>query len=291
MKIAIFGTKITSDCKSKVEEIIHSFVASGFELLIYSEFKKEIHSRSFSISNIPEFTSLEPNDAEIIISLGGDGTFLKCAHLCYKTNIPILGINFGKLGFLAQTNPDDIDFLIKNIKEKKYTIKQRSILDFSFTTNRKKISGIGLNEITLQKSNAVKLIKINVYIKKEFLCSFWADGVAISTPTGSTGYSLSLGSPILSPDNKSIIITPIAPHTLSIRPIIIPDSETIVLEASGEYTDFLISNDYQSQTVQETKTTVKIKKSRQKISIVECPNTSFFKTLREKLKLGIDIRK
>lgn len=291
MKIAIFGTKITAECKSKVEEIIHSFVASGFELLIYNEFKKEIQSRSFSISNIPEFTSLQPNDAEIIISLGGDGTFLKCAHLCYKTNIPILGINFGKLGFLAQTNPDDIDFLIKNIKEKKYIIKQRSILDFSFTTNRKKISGIGLNEITLQKSNAVKLIKINVYIKKEFLCSFWADGVAVSTPTGSTGYSLSLGSPILSPDNKSIIITPIAPHTLSIRPIIIPDTETIVLEASGEYTDFLISNDYQSQTVQEPKTTIKIKKSRQKISIVECPDTSFFKTLREKLKLGIDIRK
>ncbi|MBO4778709.1 MAG: NAD(+)/NADH kinase [Bacteroidales bacterium] len=291
MKIAIFGTKITAECKSKVEEIIHSFVASGFELLIYNEFKKEIQSRSFSISNIPEFTLLQPNDAEIIISLGGDGTFLKCAHLCYKTNIPILGINFGKLGFLAQTNPDDIDFLIKNIKEKKYTIKQRSILDFSFTTNRKKISGIGLNEITLQKSNAVKLIKINVYIKKEFLCSFWADGVAVSTPTGSTGYSLSLGSPILSPDNKSIIITPIAPHTLSIRPIIIPDTETIVLEASGEYTDFLISNDYQSQTVQEPKATIKIKKSRQKISIVECPDTSFFKTLREKLKLGIDIRK
>jgi len=292
MKIAIFGTKVTTDCTSKVEEILHSFVASGFELLIYKDFKKEIHSQSFSISNIPEFSSLTKNDAEIIISLGGDGTFLQCAHLCYKTNIPILGINFGKLGFLAQTNPDDIDNLIKNIKEKKYAIKQRSILDFSYSaTPRKKVTGIGLNEITLQKSNAVKLIKINVYIKKEFFCSFWADGVAISTPTGSTGYSLSLGAPILSPESKSVIITPIAPHTLSIRPIIIPDSETIVLEASGEYTNFLISNDYQSQTVQETKTTITIKKSKHKISIVECPDTSFFKTLREKLKLGIDIRK
>ena len=292
MKIAIFGTKVTTDCKSKVEEILHSFVASGFELLIYKEFKNEIHSSSFSILKIPEFTTLTKDDAEIIISLGGDGTFLKCAHLCYKTNIPILGINFGKLGFLAQTNPDDIDCLIKNIKEKKYTIKQRSILDFSYiATPQKKISGIGLNEITLQKSNAVKLIKINVYIKKEFLCSFWADGVAISTPTGSTGYSLSLGSPILAPENKSIILTPIAPHTLSIRPIIIPDSETIVLEASGEYTDFLISNDYLSQTVHDTHTIVKIKKSKYKISIVECDDTSFFKTLREKLKLGIDIRK
>ena len=129
-----------------------------------------------------------------------------------------------------------------------------------------------------------------MYIGNEFFCSFWADGIAVSTPTGSTGYSLSLGSPILTPENHSLIITPIAPHTLSIRPIIVPDFETITIEATGEYTEFLISNDYLSQTV-TIQPTIKIKKSKYKIAVIEFSNMTFFETLREKLKLGIDVRK
>ncbi len=289
MNIAIFGTTVAIDVKTKVEEIIHSFIAAGFNLCIYKDFKNCLNSNSFSIQQIPEFTELN-NNVQIVISMGGDGTFLKCVHLCYKTNVPILGINFGKLGFLAQTNPDDIDTLIRNISTKNYTIKTRSLLDFNCKSKKTKLSGIGLNEITLQKSNAVKLIKINIYIGKDFCCSFWADGVAISTPTGSTGYSLSLGAPILSPENQSLIITPIAPHTLSMRPIIIPNNKQITIEATGEYTEFLISNDYESKTIQ-TQPKLQIKKSKHKVSVIEFADTSFFETLREKLKLGIDIRK
>src|SRR5574344_36556 len=290
MKIAIFGINIASEYKTKVEEIIHSFIASGFEVSIYKSFKEKLQSQSYSIIQLKEFEELKANDAEIIISLGGDGTFLKCAQNCYKTNIPILGINFGKLGFLAQANPNDIDEIIHNITQGNYSIKHRSLLDFSFYNGKRKCNGVGINEITLQKSNAVKLIKINVYIGNEFSCSFWADGIAVSTPTGSTGYSLSLGSPILTPENHSLIITPIAPHTLSVRPIIVPDSERITIEATGEFTEFLISNDYLSQTV-KIQPTIKIKKSKYKIALIEFSNMTFFETLREKLKLGIDIRK
>ncbi len=289
MNIAIFGTTVATDVKTKVEEIIHSFVTAGFQLSIYKEFKECLNSNSFSIQQIPEFTELD-NQVQMIISMGGDGTFLKCVHLCYKTNIPILGINFGKLGFLAQTNPDDIDAIIHNISNHNYTIKTRSLLDFKCKNGKENISGIGLNEITLQKSNAVKLIKINIYIGKDFCCSFWADGVAISTPTGSTGYSLSLGAPILSPDNQSLIITPIAPHTLSVRPIIIPNNKQVTVEATGEYTEFLISNDYLSKTITH-QPKVQIKKSKHTVSVIEFADTSFFETLREKLKLGIDVRK
>lgn len=288
MKIAIFGTSISTEFKPKAEEIIHSFIAAGFELSIYKDFKENLSSHSFSIQNLPEFSEIS-EQTDIIMSLGGDGTFLKCAHLCYNKNIPILGINFGKLGFLAQTNPDDIDTIIKYIKNKQFSITKRSLLDFSYKSGRKKVSGIGLNEITLQKSNAVKLIKINIYVGNDFLCSFWADGVAISTPTGSTGYSLSLGSPILTPENHSFVITPIAPHTLNIRPIIIPDNEKIKIEATGEFTDFLISNDYLSQTIQQP--TVCIRKSKSTISTIEIPGKNFFGTLREKLNLGMDVRK
>ncbi|MCQ2607333.1 MAG: NAD(+)/NADH kinase [Bacteroidales bacterium] len=289
MNIAIFGTTVASEVKNKIEEIIHSFIAAGFQLSIYKDFKECLCSNSFSIQQIPEYTILD-NNTQMVISMGGDGTFLKCVHLCYTTNIPILGINFGKLGFLAQTNPDDIDTIIRNIATKNYTIKSRSLLDFTCKNGKEKINGIGLNEITLQKSNAVKLIKINIYIGKDFCCSFWADGVAVSTPTGSTGYSLSLGAPILSPENQSLIITPIAPHTLSIRPIIIPNNKQVTIEATGEYTEFLISNDYQSKTI-KNQPRVQIKKSKHKVAVVEFADTSFFETLREKLKLGIDIRK
>lgn len=290
MKIAIFGTNISSEYKTKVEEIIHSFIASGFDVSIDKSFKENLQSQSYSITQLKELEYLNATDAEIIISLGGDGTFLKCAHKCYKTNIPILGINFGKLGFLAQANPNDIDEIIQNIKQRNYSIKHRSLLDFSFHNGKQKCKGVGINEITLQKSNAVKLIKINVYIGNDFFCSFWADGIAVSTPTGSTGYSLSLGSPILTPENHSLIITPIAPHTLSVRPVIVPDSELITIEATGEFTEFLISNDYLSQTV-KIQPTIKIKKSKHKIAVIEFSNMTFFETLREKLKLGIDIRK
>ena len=290
MKIAIFGTNISSDYKQKVEEVIHSFITAGFKPILHTNFKEKLQSNSNSINSSDVFTDLNETDADILISLGGDGTFLKCAHLCYKKRIPILGINFGKLGFLAQTNPNDIDTIIKLLKEKKYTLQKRTLLDFSYKNASKKVSGIGLNEITLQKSNAVKLIKLNVFVDTDFLCSFWADGVAISTPTGSTGYSLSLGSPILTPDNHSIIITPIAPHTLNIRPIIIPDNKKITIEATGDYTDFLISNDYISQTVKHNPT-IHIKKSKHTISTIEFHSKNFFGTLREKLNLGMDIRK
>ena len=290
MRIAIFGTNISSDFKQKVEEVIHSFITAGFDTIIHKDFKEYLQSNSFSINNTDVFTELHNSNADVLISLGGDGTFLKCAHLCYKERIPIVGINFGKLGFLAQTNPNDIDQIIKLLKEKQYTLQKRTLLDFSYKNNSKKISDIGLNEITLQKSNAVKLIKLNVYVDNEFLCSFWADGVAISTPTGSTGYSLSLGSPILTPDNHSFIITPIAPHTLNIRPIIIPDDKKITIEATGDYTEFLISNDYISQIVKHNPT-INIKKSKYTISTIEFHSKNFFGTLREKLNLGMDIRK
>lgn len=289
MNIAIFGTNISTDVHSQVEDILIRLLKAGFSLCIFEDFKENLNSKAKQIVQIETFTELSSN-VDIIISMGGDGTFLKCVHLCYKKNIPILGINFGKLGFLAQTNPDDIETIIEHLQKGTYTIKFRSILDYSFKNGRKKISGIGANEITLQKSNAVKLIKINVYIGKDFFCSFWADGVAVSTPTGSTGYSLSLGSPILSPENHSLIITPIAPHTLSVRPIVIPDNETITIEATGNFTEFLISNDYLSQTVQ-IQPTIQIKKSKHKIAVVEFAETTFFETLREKLKLGIDVRK
>ena len=146
MKIAVFGTNISDEYKSKAEEVIHSFIANGFNVSIFKNFKTTLASASFSIGNLPEFTEIKENSFDILLSLGGDGTFLKCAHLCYATNTPILGINFGKLGFLAQTNPDDIDFIIKDIQNKKFSIRQRTVLDFSYATDKEILNGIGLNE-------------------------------------------------------------------------------------------------------------------------------------------------
>lgn len=290
LKIAIFGSTIQKKYYSTIEEIILKLSKADFKIIIYEDFAKILNSKNNVVNNIPTFCEINPDITDIILSFGGDGTFLKCAHLVYKYNIPILGINFGKLGFLADVIPSKIDEIIKNLKNGNYSICTRSILDFSIFENGEKIEGIGLNEITLQKSNHLKLIKINIYINDDYFCSFWADGVIISTPTGSTGYSLSLGGPIITPDSKALLVTPIAPHTLNIRPIIIPDNSIIKLEAVGDFTNFLISNDFNSTLINHPPQVI-IKKSIYEIKTIQLHNITFFDVLRKKLQLGIDIRK
>ena len=208
----------------------------------------------------------------------------------YKQETPILGINYGKLGFLAEVPPESINKVIEDILNKRYTILKRSLLSYTIETNHTKKKGIALNEISLQKSNILKLIKINTYIDDSYFCSFWADGVIISTPTGSTGYSLSLGGPIITPNSNSFIIHPIAPHTLSVRPVIIPDSSKIVLQAEGDYTNFLLSNDFKS-TLIHTLPKISIEKSTISVKTIQLNSVTFFDTLRNKLNLGLDLRK
>jgi len=287
--VAIFGTNISSTHFDSISKLLDKIKAAGFNLYIYESFHKLIKSGGIDLQfdTYSNFDSINP---DFIFSLGGDGTFLKCSHLFYRYQVPILGINFGKLGFLAEVTPECIENIIFDLQENKFSICERSLLDYSLETESQTKYGIALNELSLQKSNILKLIKINTFIDDNFLSSFWADGIIISTPTGSTGYSLSLGGPIITPDSKSFIINAIAPHTLSVRPIIIPDTSIITIQAEGEYTNFLLSNDYKS-TLIDTKPKITIRKSNIYVKTLQLHSLTFFDTLRKKLNWGIDIRK
>lgn len=289
MKIALFGFGIVEDYYPEIELIIKALVKTPHTIAINEEFAKKIRNKGFDICNCLEYNENTPKNFDFVFSLGGDGTFLKCAHFFYQHEIPLLGINFGKLGFLTDIMPEKILTYIEKLEKKQYTIYARSVLNYSSETEPF-IQGMALNEITVQKSNNLKLIRLKLVIDRVPAYSFWADGIIISTPTGSTGYALSLGGPIMTPDSNTLAIVPIAPHSLTVRPLIVPDSSVIEIEAHGEFTDFFVSGDYKSQQMKFLPK-LTIGKSAFSIYTVQFDDMSFFEILQNKLQLGIDVRK
>ncbi|MDR2963832.1 MAG: NAD(+)/NADH kinase [Bacteroidales bacterium] len=290
MNIALFGFGISEDYYSDIEAIIHTLVHdTPHTISIYGSFAEKLHKKGFKTYGIAEYTEVAAESFDFVFSLGGDGTFLKCAHLFYKIEVPLVGINFGKLGFLADVMPEQIHTYLEKLEKKQYTICTRTMLDYysEFDTT---IHGMALNEITVQKSNNLKLIRLKISLNGSPVYSFWADGIIISTPTGSTGYALSLGGPIITPDSNTLAIVPIAPHSLTMRPLIVPDNSVIEIEAHGEFTDFFISGDYKSQQVKILPKLI-IKKSMFNVFTVQFDDTSFFEILQNKLQLGLDVRK
>lgn len=226
---------------------------------------------------------------DYLISIGGDGTFLETITLVRDTNIPILGLNTGRLGFLSNVTTDEIAQAINELINKNYEIDKRSMLSIATENNLFGDTNFALNEITLQRTDSSTMIIVHVYLDDEFLNSYWADGLIIATPTGSTAYSLSCNGPILLPSSESIIITPIAPHNLNVRPLIIPDNKTLSLQVEARTDTFLVAVDSRFKSV-DVSTKMKISKTPYTINLVRLKNYTFLKTLRNKLMWGIDKR-
>lgn len=216
---------------------------------------------------------------------------LRAATFVKNKNIPIVGINAGRLGFLANVQQDAIEHLLPLLFEKKYKISQRSLLSLECYPDECNIYDLNfaLNEITVSRKDTTSMITIETCLNGEYLTSYWADGLIISTPTGSTGYSLSCGGPVITPDVKCIIITPIAPHNLNVRPLIISDETEIKLKVSGREPQFLVSLDSGTKAI-DNETEIHIKKAPFTINMVEFPEKGFLKTLRNKLLWGEDKR-
>jgi NAD+ kinase len=228
---------------------------------------------------------------DMLISIGGDGTILRAAALVRNSGVPILGINAGRLGFLATVQKENIDEFLQFIIEKKYTISKRTLISLFTSPTNEAIEEINfaLNEVTVSRKDTTSMITIETYLNGEFLNSYWADGLIISTPTGSTGYSMSCGGPILTPDVRSFVITPIAPHNLNARPLVVPDETEIRLKVSGREENYLVSLDSRITSIGND-TILTIKKTPFQINMVEIPNETFLKTLRGKLFWGEDRR-
>jgi len=292
MKIAIYGQYYKPEDKIYVEELLQALKIHKIEFLIehnyYAGLKKiipTINAETFS-----SHTELD-DSFDFMFTIGGDGTILRAVTYIRDSNIPIVGINTGRLGFLATVKKEEINTAIEQLLQKKYIIHKRTLLS---VTTIPKINGLSLlnfalNEVSVSRKNTASMITIETYLDQEYLTSYWADGLIISTPTGSTGYSLSCGGPILIPHAKSFILTPIAPHNLNARPLVIPDETKIKLMVSGREDKFFLSLDSRITTI-DSKTQIFIEKSNFTLNIAEINQQTFIKTLRDKLLWGQDVR-
>ena len=232
--------------------------------------------------NYATYTSHKELDKsyDMLLSVGGDGTFLRAVTYVRNSGIPILGINAGRLGFLANVQQENIETFLQLVLEKKYKISKRTLLSLSCSPKVDSISEINfaMNEVTVSRKDTTSMITIETYLNGEYLTSYWADGLIISTPTGSTGYSLSCGGPILTPDASSLVITPIAPHNLNARPIVIPDNTVLKLKISGREENYLVSLDSRIASV-KNESILTIKKTPFKINLCRNFGRNFLKNI------------
>lgn len=293
MKVAIYGQYYQNSTEPIIRDIFVFFNENNVEMVIEGEFLSLLYEKQIIKKKYKTFQSYKELDSsfDIMISIGGDGTILRAATLVRDSGIPILGINAGRLGFLAMVQKDEIAQFLKLIVEKKYTISERSLISLSCTPEISEIKDINfaLNEISVSRKDTTSMITIETYLDGEFLNSYWADGLIIATPTGSTGYSMSCGGPILTPNVTSFVMTPIAPHNLNARPLVIPDITEIRLKISGREDQYLVSLDSRIASV-KNESILTIKKTPFKIKMVEIKEETFFKTLRNKLLWGEDKR-
>lgn len=229
-------------------------------------------------------------DADIVISVGGDGTFLKSASKVGRKNIPILGINTGRLGFLAEISPEEIETAIDEIYNRQYTIEERIVLQLLCPTVRTQSYPYALNDIAVLKRDSSSMITIHTYINGKYLVTYRADGLIVATPTGSTAYSLSVGGPIIAHQSAAIVLTPVAPHSLNVRPIVLRDDWEITLEVESRNHNFLVAIDGRSESFGENNC-LTIRKADYTVKTVKRRNQDFFDTLRNKMLWGIDGRK
>jgi len=292
MKVAIYGQYQTKEAIGYIKILMAILADKNITAVFEANFYALIKEQAFPTTTYPTFASYQELDEsfEVMLTVGGDGTFLRAVTFVRDRDIPILGINIGRLGFLATVQKEHIEKAINLLISKKYVIDERSLLTVS-TSSSNELAGLNfaLNEIAVSRKNTTSMITIETYLNNEYLTSYWADGLIIATPTGSTGYSLSCGGPILAPDTQSLVITPIAPHNLNARPLVIADSTELTLKIIAREKEALLSLDSRTVSIDST-VTIHVKKSDFKIKTILLHENTFFKTLREKLLWGEDKR-
>ena len=291
MKVAIFTNLYKHYSPKILLSIIEKLQKNNFDIMIDNiSFDKLNHKKYSAILNHVKSFSKIDKTINYIICVGGDGTILKASSYVKNMGIPIIGINTGRLGFLAKIKAVEIDNVIQAISKKKYTISEKTLLSVSYKNKKQENKlGVALNELSITRKNTTSLITIETKLNDEYLNTYWADGLIIATPTGSTGYSLSCGGPIIMPESKNLVITPIAPHNLNARPLVIPDNTNITLKISGRENEFFVSLDSKITTL-SNEMLILIKKAPYKIKMIQLENDNFLQTLRDKLYWGKDKR-
>ena len=296
MTIAIFGNAMKSRTLVEVRHILEFMTANGVHVLLSQELRQELDLREYpgfpenwDSDEQPENVYGEPID--FALSVGGDGTFLTSAAVIGNKNIPILGVNVGHLGFLADVQSQDLDDILQKLVAGEYTIERRSLLNVKvldkegILRNDLVMAPNALNEVAILKQGLTNMLTIETKVNGELLHTYHSDGLVISTPTGSTAYNLSIGGPLVVPQNRTIILTPIAPHSLTVKPIVVPDDWTFDIRVNSRYDTYMVSVDGRSQSL-STDMSLHIERATYTVKVVQIGDNSFLKSLRTKLNWG-----
>ena len=290
MKIAIHGRNFNESARPFIENMFNELSRRKVEVQLSKPFRNFLDQNG--ITHYSELVYEKPDelfDARLIVSMGGDGTLLETISHVGKRQIPAIGINVGRLGFLATVPPERITDMIQALENSQYRIDERTLVEIESNIDLFDGQNFGLNDFTITKTDTSSMITVHTYLNDEFLNSYWADGLISSTPTGSTGYSLSCGGPVLVPHSQNFIITPISPHNLNVRPLVLEDTAVIRLEVKSRSNNFLVSLDARSRVVDEN-TLLTVRKAGFIARLIKMHDDSFLNTLRSKLSWGLDMR-
>lgn len=291
MKLLFYARTIKEKDQDHILSLIKSAKKFGFDLFGSTEVHKVLngHKDADDIPLISDYEALRSAQIDMVVTFGGDGTILGATTLIRDLGIPILGINFGRLGFLASVEKRFIDRCLTYVHQGQYKIEERTMIQLESNPRIFDSLNFALNDFTLHKRDTSAMITIHTYINGAYLNSYWADGIIVSTPTGSTGYSLSCGGPIVFPNSGNFVITPVAPHNLNVRPLVISDSSVISFEIEGRTENFLCTLDSRVETI-TSEHQLAVRKCDFNTRLVTIKDITFMKTLHEKLSWGADSR-
>lgn len=291
MKIALYGKAFGRDYDELMRDVIRLLQESDVEIMVYEPFWENI-KHCFDETDRCTFLSKDENvgdKADILFSFGGDGTILDSVPIIRDSGMPVLGINTGNLGFLSSVSPKETSAAVKNILSGNYEIERRTMIQIKDSDNIFGGINYALNEVSVSRENNGSLIIVNVYIDEMLLNTYWADGIIFATPTGSTAYSMSLGGPVMTPSANSFLITPMAAHNLSVRPVVIPDKSKVRIKVEGRCDSFSLGLDSRIISVNKTME-IEIEKAGFYFNMIKMPDKNFFETIRKKLLWGNDLR-
>lgn len=290
MKIGIHGKQFGAETLQLIKDVLAILSANSTDIIVSEHFHKilkkhKLNSDSFNVYS----TGDDISSLDALITLGGDGTLLDAVTHVGNGNVPLLGINTGRLGFLATTSKENIESSLDELFEQKYQFDERSLIELK--TDDKLFNGynFALNDFAILKKDTSSMIVVHAFIDDEFLNAYWADGLIVSTPTGSTGYSISCGGPLVLPHSENFVLTPVSPHNLTVRPIIVPDNSKLSFTIEGRSKNYLVSLDSRITTVDDS-VKFNVQKANFKIKLIQLKDNNYFKTLRQKLNWGLDVR-
>lgn len=291
MKIAIYSRGIKENQHQDIVQLLDELAVSNVEPVFYQDFFNQFYSAIDIKTKYSTFNSSDDLDESIdcMMSLGGDGTLLDTVTFVKDSGIPVLGINYGRLGFLANISRDELHVAVQALVNRTYLLDKRTLIHLDANIPLFEGSPYALNEFTLHKKDSSPMIRIHTYLNGEFLNTYWADGLIVATPTGSTGYSLSCNGPVVFPDSGSFVITPVSPHNLNIRPIVVPDNNIISFEVEGRTDGFLCTLDSRRELVPK-EIQLAVRKESFMINLIRLNENNFLQTLRNKLSWGLDKR-